>query len=375
MKKLLFIFLSTFFGVNAIAQCPYSLVAHWTFNGPTPVIATKEAMNGWTPLTIAGTATVGQSGLPNTAWQFNGISDFLQYPSSPLMDLTSWTIVALVQPNGFWNGLCQGNSILWRGNQSSHDFYGLLYTDNPYDMCVGNTPECNFYTPSNQVFECGAAGYPAYPESDYACGVFSPPLPPNPFIIPGKWYCVTAVYDGVTGSMALYVDANLVLSEVGTWPNQYLYPAVNDLFIGSSNSLGIFPYFFNGAIDDIKLFNGAMHCPPFPVHSSPSDQYCYDAANGWKTANPEAVVQTTKAKAVEISPNPTTGVVNITSSIPVDQKGSSITVTNSLGQLMFSKTVDNSGKTILNIQNLPAGVYVIKVNIDGQITSKKVVKE
>lgn len=326
------------------------LVAHWNFTGGS----LTDGANGLTG-TISGgvTPAPGLLGVPNTAYKFDGTSGYIQVPSSPVLDLQSWTLTALVQPNGFYNGICQGNSIVWRGTQYGSDCYALIMFDNATDN------DCYTYTPSGEVF----AGFPAgtYPGagSDW---LGATPCVTNPCINPGQWYCVWLSYDGATGQLDLYVDGihRVTLS----WPNSYGPPTVADLFIGASdNPGGLYPYFFNGIIDDIAIFGGPLVCP----------LDCHDAENG--LAKPTTPIKPTLVAdaAIQTIPNPTTGMLELRT--PAGWQNANVTIMNATGQVIGRSRVDATGVTPVDLSKTAAGMYLIRVQLNDKYTVKKVIRK
>jgi len=73
---------------------------------------------------------------------------------------------------------------------------------------------------------------------------------------------------------------------------------------------------------------------------------------------------------ITLYPNPTNGICNLSS----NQTINSYMLFNAYGSLLANKKV-NSEKTLLNIQNLPSGVYIIKALLaSGDVVSKKLIK-
>jgi len=323
------------------------LVAHWNFTGGS----LTDPINGLTGVIHGGVVpAAGMLGTPNTAYQFDGSTGYIQVPSNTVMDLQSWTLTALVQPQGFYNGTCQANSIIWRGNEYMNDCYSLMFFDNATDG------SCYIYTPTGEV----SAGFPAgtYPGAG-TDWLGATPCVTNPCINLNQWYCLWLSYDALSGNLDMYVDG--ILRVTLNWPNQYGPPAINDLFIGSSNDFTLYPYYFNGIIDDIAIFGGPLVCP----------LNCSDAEHGLakKTAN---AVQVVAGDDIKVMPNPTTGSVELTTSD--SWTNATVTVLNAIGQEITHQNIDPSGKTMIDLSGMPAGVYLLRTQVKGQYTVKKVMK-
>lgn len=325
------------------------LVAHWNFTGGSLV----DGANGLTGTINGGvTPAAGLLGVPNTAYQFDGTSGYIQVPSNPVLDLQSWTLTALVQPQGFYSGICQGNAILWRGTQYTPSGYGLMIFDNAMDS------DCYIYTPSGEVFAGWAAGTSPTPGSNW---LGATPCVTNPCVNPGQWYCVWLSYDGVSGMMDLYVDGIFRVNI--PWPNFYGPPAIEDLFIGSGNNIPLYPYYFNGIIDDVAIFGGPLVCP----------LDCKDAENG--LAKPTTSVKPTLVSAdnIQTVPNPTTGMLELRT--PGGWEGGFVSVLNATGQELERKAISASGVTNIDLTKAPAGMYLLRLQHKDKYTVKKVIRK
>lgn len=228
----LFIILCTF---TAFPQGYSGLVARWSFNGN----ANDVSGNGLNGSVYGPTLTTGYSGLPNTAYLFNGTSDFISVPYNSLMNAKIHSICVLIKPISFYSGICQGNYILCRGQENQPDFYGFEYHDNPYDN------DCTIYSPANDVFT-GSTGSPI--TSAPGSAWYMPPA-----IIANTWNCVVFTYDGT--------DARIYINGVlrTTFPFTCNYVNSTDsLIIGKSDFGPVYPYFTNAIIDEIRLYNRVL---------------------------------------------------------------------------------------------------------------------
>ncbi|MGN6475846.1 MAG: LamG-like jellyroll fold domain-containing protein, partial [Flavipsychrobacter sp.] len=344
--------------VELCAQCNSQMpaptpVAHWGFdgnNGNNPYI---DDINGLVGVpTGTPVSAPGQNGLVNTALHFNGIGDYIQVASSPILDLQSWTIRAVFKPDGFYAGSCQGNIIVKRGAQFGPNHYSLLFTDNIYDNnnCTATVD------PNHENITAGAAGVDPMPTSAWLNGPATSPT--NQYIAAGQWYCVTASYDGVAGRMRLFVDGMLVYDN--PWNNQYGPPAIEDLFIGGDNTIN--PYYFNGTIDDIAIYDGATDCA----------MSCRNAFNGQpKIAN--GVNKVNGRSSLAITPNPATNEVKIT--IPTSWGKTTWTLTNSAGQVLQTGEIKaNTTQAVINVSNLPVGMYILKAEHGTSSEYQKLIK-
>lgn len=230
MKKTIFTTLLAATGLSAMAQ-----VAHWDFNGNT----NDQTLNGLNGIATNCTYVAGSTGVPGTAIKFNGFSSTVDVPFHNLTNTPRFTISAVVRLDDFNTGLCEGNAILMQESPSGNFRKSLLVSDNMYNTC-------GVFNASDMRFQSNTHGTNPNPPST---GQYTPG------INPGQWYCVTTTYDGDT--LKLYVDG--VLKVANPVPNQYM-PGRAPISIGyfAAGLAAGYPYYLNGAIDDIVLYNFAV---------------------------------------------------------------------------------------------------------------------
>jgi hypothetical protein len=215
----------------AQANLKEGLVAYYPFNGTT----SDESGNKNNPSTANITFTTDRFGNKNAACAFNGKSNFIQIPdNSSLRFKKSFSISTWVLVRGFYEGKCHGNRIIMKG---SADYlkgsYMLTFDDNK------SSNGSNCYTESTDKLR----------QSFYAA--FATPVT-NDYIVPGKWYLLTYTYDG--SNALLYVNCKLQAKGVvrnADFSNNY------DLFFGKMDN-SQYPYWFNGLLDEVRLYNRAL---------------------------------------------------------------------------------------------------------------------
>lgn len=69
----------------------------------------------------------------------------------------------------------------------------------------------------------------------------------------GRWYSI--VYTFEKGKTRLYIDGKL--ADARTWAQCSFTPNPSDVFIGKNDN-NQYPYWLNGAIDDIRIYNRAL---------------------------------------------------------------------------------------------------------------------
>lgn len=323
--------------------CTPNLVAHWDFNNGNlnDVARGRIAGVNGSPYAVAG-----RSGIANTAVKFNS-GDYIWLPADTAYNLTSWTIWALVRADSFYSGQCETNSVLWHGAQFGTDHYHLIYYDNPYDS------QCGIYTPSKEVFGADATGHRAPGVNWTYLGNTSQP---NPFIATGQWYCVVAMYDADSQYVNMYVDGVHVLNNA-PFINNYNYTGISPLFVGTTDASisANFPYFFNGALDDLKLYDGVFRC---------LDSFYCKSDTVVRDSVPSTAVPSLRNEDVVIYPNPATSVVNVR--VPGSMYSGSVFIYSMTGALVKEIKI-SSDITQIDVAGLPSGVYIIKGSI-GQLS-------
>lgn len=246
MKKLSFFLILLAAATGSFAQ---TLVAHYDFTNAASTGTASEPTNSLHGTVSACTAASGKCGAPNTALKFNGRSSVVTIPASTKLDLRNWTIQAVVYLDAFETRLdCQVSKILQHGQQYSNNYYALEINDNNDDITCGQLNYCNSPVDTNHMCFYGSAG------GSLTVGM------PSSSLHTKKWYCLTATFSHDT--MKYYVNG--VLNYKRYWKNVYAYGGVGSsvppvvLQIGKGTGSGGTTYYFDGTIDDVQLFDGAM---------------------------------------------------------------------------------------------------------------------
>jgi len=209
-----------FFCVPATPASTIGLIASYTFSGN----ANDASINGNHGTVNGATLTTDRFGTANSAYLFNGSSQYISIPNSPSLQsaTTSLTMNAWINLSGYTLvGQPGVAAILTKSNSSSSNFM--------YKMDVAQTPATIFASTNNF--------------SNYATAPYS-------FCL-NQWYMVTAVLDGTTAFF--YVNGTLVGTQA------FVTSITSDglpLEIGR-DSPGLVE-FFNGKLDDIRIYNRAL---------------------------------------------------------------------------------------------------------------------
>ncbi len=189
--------------------------------------------------------TTNQAGTPNTAYSFNGNGDFISIPHNPSQLVTSFSLCAKVQPTAFNSNACSFSTIIAKSNHQDLGHIGLSM-----GAQVGRT--CNNpVSISNQIFM-------DYLGDHYIDVTNTTGLPVQPYIILNNWYCVVRTFDAITGNLKEYVNGNLHLDTTLS-PLLYTGNSTDSITIGKLDYLSQFPFYFNGKIDEVRMYNRVLN--------------------------------------------------------------------------------------------------------------------
>jgi hypothetical protein len=216
--------------VTVLYDVHTGLVAYYNFNGGTLNDSSGYGNN----ITFNNaTQTSDRFGHANNAYLFNGTSNYMQVPNSASLNPNNITLMAIFKVNDYYQGLCHVNQILGKGMPDNiNGFYALRYSD----FVLNCTDPLN--TNNEKFFGAFSGGGGA---AD------------TPLVKTGRWYNLTFTHDG--NDAKLYLNGELKW----TWHMPVSFVANNhDLFIGRDEDNIQFPYWFNGVIDEIRIYNTAL---------------------------------------------------------------------------------------------------------------------
>lgn len=317
MKRALFFFFWVLCAIPAYSQSSTGLVAHWDMNGTVNDVSG----NGHNGNANFLTAAPGMSGLPNTAYYFNGTSSYISVPYSPAFNLTKFSICATLKVAGFYSNYCQGNTVIILGAILGTGSWGLTFDDNAFN-------DCAVLDTTREVFNGKAGTNEPSLASDWQY---------FPSISESKWYKVVMTYDSI--SWRIYVNDTLVNTVTG--PDYPIGVSTDSVSIGIDlGDSPTYPFQYYGLIDDIELYNLVL---------TDSEIVHYGATLGVNNVLNNATIS--------IYPNPATTELTIAD----NDKITSVAITNLPGQTVFSHAY-NAEQVRVNIAELPAGIYFVKVN-------------
>ncbi|HSZ32198.1 MAG TPA: LamG domain-containing protein [Puia sp.] len=209
------------------------LVEYLNFNGGT--LKDSSGLHNDIVLNSA-TMTTDRFGNANNAYLFDGTSSYMTVKNASSLNPVNISLFAIIKVNGFYTGSCDGNQVFSKGYPYYvNGFYGMEFYD--YSSNCG-VPPTNI---NNETF-LGVYG------DGNGAGAWADSV----IIKTGTWYYLTYTYDGTTAKF--YINGQLKESLNITTA---FTPNTNDLFIGKHENPA-FPYYFNGVIDEIRIYNKAL---------------------------------------------------------------------------------------------------------------------
>jgi hypothetical protein len=228
----------TLIQTDTICKLDIGLVAHYNF---TEGSLLDETENHNDIIFSNATTTQDKKGTANNAYLFDGSTSYMRVANSTSLNPQNITMMARVKVNDFYMGTCHFSEIIGKGyTDVTNGFYALRIAD-PFGHCY-EAPDVN------KEFFIGGFGN-NIPEGS-AAGVMAD----TSFVQKDGWYTVVYTYDGAKSS--IYVNGKLKGELVKSAP---FTPNTNDVFIGKNEDVS-FPYWFNGVIDEIRIYDRAVSC-------------------------------------------------------------------------------------------------------------------
>lgn len=238
--RLLLIWLPVFFTCPAFSQVNLNrgLLAYFPFTG-NAADASGNKNNG---VVFNATLTADKNGKSNSAYHFNGYNAFVEISNSPaLQPGHQISMCAQIRITGFYRGQCFGNCVIMKGNEEYVPSNFLLrYAD----IANGCSPLADIK--KEQIFG-GSNIYSA--------------IAPKP-LTPGHWYSLVCTYDG--SNFRLYVDC--VLQNTSATIRNLSFNNADPLMLGRTLFDG-YPYFLNGDIDEVRIYNRALSAEEVKAYS------------------------------------------------------------------------------------------------------------
>ncbi|MDP4148529.1 MAG: LamG domain-containing protein [Bacteroidota bacterium] len=224
--------------IDTVYDITTGLVAYYNFNGGN--LHDSSGNGNDIVLNNGATLTADRFGRSNNAFQFNGSTTYMQVHNSPTLNPADGiTLMAIIRVGAFNTATnCNANDVIQKGEPDPVNGLYLLRFEPP---TVCSAPSID------SAHEYFTASYGDDVPQGNAAGLIDTSV-----IHAGTWYSVVFTYDGITSK--LYLNGKL---KTTSQKSASFTANSQDLFIGISN-FGPFPYAFNGAIDEIRIYNRAL---------------------------------------------------------------------------------------------------------------------
>jgi hypothetical protein len=205
------------------------LVAYYPFNGN----ANDESGNGNNGTINGATLTTDRNGNVNSAYSFNGTSDNIRINNStnlnnPSVSISGWFYTNTNATDTFFGA----KSIIGK------------YWDSPSN-CDSNYNSYIFCLAKQNNNSTVCLGTSFYSGNDFYY---------NQPVNIGTWYHFTFVHDSSSGGK-IYINGQLVASNT---TGGLICNGINPIYIGADSKSGNLFRFFNGKIDDIRIYNRSL---------------------------------------------------------------------------------------------------------------------
>ncbi|MCF6180862.1 LamG-like jellyroll fold domain-containing protein [Lutibacter sp.] len=210
---------------NEVSFKASNLIAYYPFNGN----ANDESGNVNNGIVNGATLTTDKSGNADSAYSFNGISDFIQVPNSNSLDIynsdlsiSMWLYNDNPLTDNTWKGISKGG---WGTNAG----YELIFTNEPAN--------------ANGILALtiGSSGNNFHSFNDYN----------------NQWVMLTGTYDNSNGTKKIFING--IEQTTVIQDSDFLKSSPNDIYIGRRDPSNIiYSGFVKGKMDDIRIYNAAL---------------------------------------------------------------------------------------------------------------------
>jgi hypothetical protein len=324
---------------NAVSgSLTQGLVGYWPFCGN----ANDDSGNGNNGTVNGATLTTDRFGNANSAYTYNGTSSYINVPNSASLQFNGGiTISAWINPNTI--PASGASYILSKGAD-------------------GGTP----YSWTTFLDPTGKVGTSIFSNTTANSGGLSVALIPT-----NQWTYVTFSFDG--SQYKCYINGVLNYSGVS---NYTTFSNIYDLKFGRRHISGL-PYFFNGKLDDIGIWNRALTTQEVTQLYNQNQCFTNTIVTDTLVINVGQLSFTNPisyANNITIYPNPASTQVNIAFNNITNLNGGAIKIINSLGQQVATTPITTSGTNTTMILSTwgGSGLYFVQiVNPQGQIVDIK----
>ena len=310
------------------------LVGWWPFNGN----ANDESDYTNDGIVYGATLTQDREGNLNTAYNFNGMSNYIEVFDDNSLDFTnSYSLSAWYRTT---NDFAYNQTILGKGN----DIGG-----SGYNMTV-NSAIINY---DNLQIQSGFNNGLGFVEGSINGAAMTPSVD----IYTTNWHHIVGTYDGNTAK--LYIDGILM----DTIQIEFTLSISEQPLLFGNETHTLYRY-FEGDIDDIGMWNRVL------TDKEVDDLY-RAVDNGVNTVGIGHDINNFDIN-LDIYPNPTTDVVNIDFNDISDYQGKRLKIINMSGQIVYEENITQSKMTLSVADRFSKGIYIVTTtDSDGNILSNE----
>ena len=303
------------------------LIAYYPLNNDTK----DYSGNNNDGINNGATLTTDRFGNQNSAYSFNGTSNYFQFSDNKLptgnsnRSFSMW--IKYHKPNSYWA------SLLYYGTATLKGEHNLLLI-NQNGILDFDYFNLNSITTDSVVKQ-------------------------------NEWYHLVYIFDNAIGTQ-IYINGKLQDLSIGKIAlntnniNSINTTSNGSMYIGRSSQISAYPYFFKGSIDDIKIYNRALS--QTEINSIVNENVCISNITVTDTLKISSISGINELPEnfglVKVYPNPTKDVINIVASNP--SSNYSIQIVNNLGTVVYTGSLSNPSSQV-NLNTLGKGMYYIKI--------------
>jgi hypothetical protein len=320
--------------INGMAQVPSyvpanGLVGYWPFNGN----ANDQSGNGNNGTVNGATLTADRNGNANAAYSFDGVNDWININNSNSLNPPSQiTISAWVNTLAY--NVSNASMVVNKGWDQGPGHYDLLVfsPNNKSRFVIGS----NISVESNSIININ------------------------------QWTLITASIDSLT--MKIYVNGTLENTVLQNNNNSF-GTNTDPLYIGK-HDYNNFPYYFNGKIDDIAIWNRALTQNEITQLYTGSPCVNYQVITVTDTliinANLSGINPVTFQNTIKVYPNPSSSQITIDFGANFNTlAGYTMRIQNAVGQTVYTTGVTQQQFTSNLNTWTGSGIYFVYL-IDAQ---------
>ncbi len=300
-------------------QLPLNLKAHYTFGGGS--VDDISGYNNHGLIIGAPTPTTDRCGNTDCAYAFPGTAtDYIEVNHSADFNVSLTGALSI--------------SLWYYGGSGSLGDFEVLFLKEDVNMApIQSAWHLALYDNNNPCFG-----------NNWSPIVMNPNPPPDPT----DWHHVVGVYNNM--NWYLYVDASLVDSDITM--NYFISQSNDNIFIGKN---------FTGKIDDIRFYDREL-----------SSTDVTDIFNLPCECELLGTDEMKEQPAINVFPNPTSGLVYIETKIPDNLIH--VSVFNMNGQELIKQSLKGQ-KAMIDLTGYPNGLYLVKTTSGSGIQKRIIQKQ